>query len=99
MTRPRKSLRQMAAESDGREPMQIGGKPADVCPACGAAMFVDGVNRTAREIVRYVECRNRKCGRRFLSVQPPARLLREIGVDDDNSASGKPSLTLIGEAG
>jgi hypothetical protein len=62
-------------------------------------MFIDGVNRTKHEIVRYVECRNRHCGRRFVSYQPPAKLLREIGTDDDNSAGGNPSLTLVRNAG
>lgn len=73
--------------------MQIAGKPADACPYCGCGMFIDGVNRTDREIVRYTQCRNEKCGARFLSSQPPAKLLREV-----NSADGKPSLTLMREA-
>lgn len=72
--------------------MQIAGKPANVCPYCGAAMFVDGVNRTEYDIVRYVECRNKKCGKRFLTRQPPAKLVREVGNDD--SADGNQSLTL-----
>ena len=78
--------------------MQIAGKPAEVCPYCGAGLFVDGVNRTDMEIVRYVVCRNRSCGKRFLSKQAPAKLMREVGGDDDDSAHGKPSLTLHKEA-
>ena len=99
-TRPRKTLAQLARESRESEsgPVQIAGKPADVCPACGCVMFVDKVNRTQHEIVRYVECRNGNCGKRFLSSQPPAKLLREIGGDDDNSASGNPALTIVREA-
>jgi hypothetical protein len=96
LTRPppneRPSARQLA--SGNEQPKQIAGKPADVCPHCGCALFVDGVNRTDREIVRYVVCRNRRCGKRFKSVQPPARLLAEIGGEDD-SAHGNPSLTLV----
>lgn len=94
--RPPKTLQQYAAEANGTEPIQIAGKPADVCPYCGAAMFVDGVNRTQQTIVRYIECRNRKCGRRFMSSQPPAKLVREVG--DDDSVGGKPALTLVQES-
>lgn len=81
--KPRKTLSQMASEAASEQPMQIAGKPAATCPVCGTAMFVDGVNRTEREIVRYVQCRNERCGKRFLSVQPPAKLLREVGNDSD----------------
>lgn len=98
--KPRKTLQQMAAEAAGQsEPVQIAGKPATVCPACGATMFVDGVNRSVREIVRYVQCRNGRCGKRFLSIQPPAKLLREVGGEDDDSAGGNASLTVVSEAG
>jgi len=93
MTRkPPRSLQQMAAESAGNgQPMQIGGKPADKCPHCGAGMFVDKTQATGHQIVRYIQCR--KCNRRFVSSQPPARLVREL--DADNSADGKPHLTLV----
>ena len=74
--------------------LQVSGKPADRCPYCNCAMFIDGVNRTDREILRYVECRNPNCGKRFKSIQPPARLLSEITKDDDNSAGGKDVLTM-----
>lgn len=94
--KPRRTLQQMATEASGQQPRQIAGKPADVCPVCGAGMFVDGVNRTMHDIVRYVECRNPKCRKRFMSRQPPARLIREIG---DDSVGGKPALTLVSEAG
>lgn len=82
------------AEQD-KPPLQIAGKPATVCPYCGAGMFVDGVNRTQHDIVRYVECRNKACGKRFMSRQPPAKLVREI---DDNSADGIVGLTLVRES-
>jgi hypothetical protein len=93
-SKPRKTLAQMAKEASGQEPMQIAGKPADVCPHCGAGMFVDGVNRTDHDIVRYVVCRSNRCGKRFLTRQPPAKIVREVGGDDD-SVGGKPALTLV----
>lgn len=74
----RKTLVQLAAEAAGDSSGSIAGKPADKCPYCGAAMFVDGVNRTDFEIVRYVNCRNENCGKRFLSRQTPAKLVREV---------------------
>lgn len=88
--KPRKTLAEMAR--DGSQPMQISGKPADRCPYCGAAMLIDGVNRTQHDIVRYIECRNPQCGKRFMSRQPPARLVREIGAED--SAGGNQDLTM-----
>lgn len=93
--KPPKSLAQMAAEAarGGAEPLQIAGKPADKCPRCGCVLFVDGVNRTDHDIVRYVVCRNKQCGKRFLSRQPPAKLVREVG--DDDSVGGTARLTLV----
>lgn len=80
----RKTLREMA--SDQAQPaMQVGGKPASTCPYCGAGLFVDGVNRTDRDIVRYVICRNQHCGKRFMTHQVPAKIVREI---KPNSADG-----------
>lgn len=89
--KPRKTLTDMA-KGTAQQELQIAGKPATACPYCGCGMFVDGVNRTDREIVRYVQCRNQKCGRRFMSVQQPAKLIREI---EDNSAGGSCELTLL----
>lgn len=93
--KPRKSLSEMATPD--REPLQIAGMPADRCPYCGCVTFVDGVQRGEKEITRYIECRNKNCKRRFLSYQPAAKLLREIA--GDNSADGKPTLTLIKRVG
>lgn len=90
--RPQKSLAQMAREAAG-PPQSIAGKPAHVCPACGAGMFIDGVNRTEHDIVRYVQCRNKRCGKRFVSRQPPAKLVRE--VDGEDSVGGNASLTVV----
>lgn len=89
--KPRKSLMEMAGQE---EPKQIAGCPAGVCPYCGCATFVDGVTRTEKEVTRYVECRNSNCGRRFLTYQPAAKIVREIGIDDD-SAHGKQELQLL----
>lgn len=61
---------------------QIAGRPADVCPYCGCALFVTGTRQPAEMIRRYVACRNSSCGRRFESRQPPAVLAREIGSDN-----------------
>ena len=93
--KPRKTLMDMAGNGD---PVQIAGRPADVCPVCGCALFANGTNATDTNIVRYVVCRNRSCGKRFLSSQPPAKLLREVGGDEDSS-SGKPTLTLVRKIG
>jgi hypothetical protein len=41
-------------------------------------MFVGRTNTYETTIRRYVYCRNRRCGKRFVSSQPPATLVREI---------------------
>ncbi len=79
----------------GIEPQSVRGKPAAVCPYCGAGLLIDGTNRTEYDIVRYVECRNKNCGKRFMTRQPPAKLVKEI---KDSSVSGKPSLQLVRES-
>ena len=98
MSKARKTLAQMQREANGSEPVQIGGKPADVCPYCGCALFVARRMPSEKPIIRYVECRNQNCGKRFLSSQPPAQLLRETGDNDDVSISGIRSLTLHKES-
>lgn len=97
--KPRRSLQDMASSS--REPKLVAGRPADVCPYCGGGMYVDGVNRTEKEVTRYIECRNGNCRRRFLSYQPAAKLLREIRPveslqveREDDDADQKPTLRL-----
>jgi len=94
--KPRTPLNQMGQGNE--PPKQIAGQPAAVCPYCGAGMFVDGVNKTNHEIIRYIQCRNKGCGKRFMSKQPPAKLIREVGTDEDDSAHGKPALTLVRES-
>lgn len=86
--KPRIPLSQMG--KGAKPPLQIAGKPATQCPYCGAAMFVDGVNRTDTDIVRYVVCRNPRCGKRFMSRQPPAKLVREVGSDEGEPSAEYP---------
>lgn len=74
----RKTLAQMAAEAAENSGGSIAGQPADKCPHCGAVVFVDRTIRTDHEIVRYIQCRNTNCGKRFMTRQPPARLVREL---------------------
>jgi hypothetical protein len=79
------------------EPQTIAGKPADVCPYCGCGLFVNGTHTGSSKIDRYVVCRNRSCGKRFVSRQPPAFLLREIEkpIEDNFSSPGNEVLTLF----
>lgn len=78
--------------------MQIAGQPADVCPYCGCAMFTTGTRHGEQVTFRYVWCRNPACGKRFMSKQPPATLVREID-SDISSSSGQTDLSLYGETG
>ena len=80
------------------EPVTIAGKPADVCPFCGCALFVDRTNTLPTTIERHVYCRNASCGKGFLSRQPPAIIVREINQHDKISSSGKHRLTLHRES-
>lgn len=98
MTRPLPHERPTLAQLAGKQPMQISGKPADVCPYCGCAMFANGTRKPAAMIRRYVWCRNPKCGKKFESHQPPAVLVRELGQDDDSSSSGRGNLTVVRES-
>ena len=99
--KPRKSLTEMAAREP---PMNVAGMLATRCPYCGCDTFVNGVNRTDKEIARYIECRNANCRdssgkpRRFLTYQPPAKIVREI-TKDDNSAGGKSTLAFVRKVG
>ena len=85
MNRPAPHERPTAAQlRDGSEnPMSIAGRPADVCPGCGGAMFATGTRQGEQDTFRYVECRNQSCLRRFYSRQPPAIIIREIGDNTD----------------
>ena len=102
MTAPRKTLQQMQAEANGQEPMQIAGKPADVCPYCGCGMYAYKSERGDKDKFRYVQCRNAKCvdaagnRRRFYSRhQSSGTIVRELGTDDECSSFGNGRLTLI----
>lgn len=98
MTRkPPRSLSEMAREADGGVPMQIAGKPADVCPYCGAAMFAYHSETLTTRVERYVKCRNDNCGKRFVArapLKPPATIMREVG-NDEVSNFGTERLTLV----
>jgi hypothetical protein len=88
-----KTLAELAAIAAGRQPQQIAGKPADVCPYCGCAMFAHGTRQGEQMTFRYVHCRNPQCGRRFMSKQPPATLVREIS--ELPSSSGQSALQVF----
>lgn len=88
--RERRPLSEMA-NGDNR-PQQIAGKPADVCPGCGAGMFVTGTRQPGTNIQRYVKCRNDKCNKVFLSTQPPAVLVRQVSNLDESSSSGQETV-------
>ena len=62
--------------------MQIAGYPADVCPYCGCGLFANHTKTLATRIIRHVVCRNESCGKRFVSRQEAARLVREVKTDD-----------------
>jgi hypothetical protein len=103
MSEERPTLAELAAMNDranakrsDSESESVEGKPADICPFCGCAMFVYGT-RTAfvRDTRRYVECRN--CGEAFESKQPPAVIVRRIERRKD-SISGQPKLTIVRES-
>ena len=96
--KPRRSLTQMAQGGDART--EVAGRRADVCPYCGCALFVTGTRQGEAVTFRYVDCRNTACGKKFFSKQPPATLIREVGVEDGlTSTTGHARLTLRREAG
>ena len=94
----RPTLAELAAKSSEPTTSTINGKPADICPFCGAGMFVNGTNTLTTTIERHVYCRNEKCGRGFISRQPPAVLVREINRHDKISSSGIVQLTVHRES-
>ena len=92
----RPTAQELAGQS--QQGKSIGGKPADVCPYCGCAMFVEGTRKGETDSFRYVSCRNESCGRKFVSRQPPATLVREVNRRDVSS-SGQDGIKLYGEVG
>lgn len=58
--------------------MSIAGKPADVCPYCGAGMFANKTITRGTMIGRYRTCRN--CKRSFYTRQPVSNeeIVREV---------------------
>jgi hypothetical protein len=94
--RERRTLAQMA--TGDQQPMQVSGKPADVCPYCGCGMFVNGTRDGDSIKQQYVWCRNKTCGKRFIAKQPPATLIREVGISDVSSRTGRPAIALHEDA-
>lgn len=80
------------------EPAEIAGLPADVCPYCGCGMFANGKRKGQVDSFRYVVCRNQSCGRRFVSRQAPAMIVREV-TPRPSSSSGQGDIKLYGEVG
>ncbi len=78
----RPSARDLASRSNNSMPMQIAGCPADVCPYCGCSLFANHTKSLSTTIIRHVVCRNASCGKRFVSRQEAARLVREVKTDD-----------------
>lgn len=101
MTRPPPHERPTAQElaAGKTAPMQIAGKPADVCPYCGAGMFVKRTYGLETRTLRREKCRNPNCGKKFITRQPQKEFVREVLPDDEESSSVHPSLTLHRDAG
>lgn len=76
------------------KPATIAGRPADVCPYCGCAMFATGTRQGDSVTFRYVECRNSNCRdqsgnrRRFYSKQQRPVIVREVGDGDADGVVG-----------
>lgn len=65
--------------SGGNQSMSFAGRPANVCPHCGAGMFAYRTDTLDTRIIRYEQCR--ACSRKFVTRQQHAEIIREI----DNS--------------
>lgn len=74
------------------------GQPAVTCPACGCKMFIYKTTALDTRVVRYEECRNKKCRKRFLTKQPHREIIREIVSDDEDSSAGIRQLHVIRES-
>jgi hypothetical protein len=92
-----KTLAEMATVAAGAgQEIFIAGKPANACPFCGCVMFKDKTIAHKSVTIRYVQCRNGACGKRFVSRQSPEVLIREVGED---SSGGTKGLTVFRETG
>jgi len=74
----RPTARDVSDAANGRS-IQIAGQPADQCPYCGCGMFANRTTKLETRTIRYVNCRNAACGKRFVSRQPNATIVREVG--------------------
>jgi len=65
--------------------MSEAGKPS-VCPGCGCKQFKTYGTRTLSTgtVRRYILCRNPCCQKRYLEMQPPPRIVREIEPRDED---------------
>lgn len=92
--------RPTAAELAGMQQAFIAGQPAAQCPYCGCGMFVNRTESSATRIDRYEVCRNKNCGRRFITRQPPKVFVREVEPHESNeiSSAGKETLSVYREA-
>lgn len=74
----RPSAQQLAAGSTGQS--SFAGKPANVCPHCGCAMFAYRTTALETRIIRYEHCRN--CGKRFVTRQAQSEIVREVSPSE-----------------
>lgn len=71
----RPTAQQLANSGNGAS-ASMAGRPANVCPSCGAAMFAYRTTTLDTRILRYEQCRN--CARKFLTRQQHAEIIREV---------------------
>lgn len=95
----RPTAAELAAVTNGTN-MQatLAGRPASTCPYCGCTMFAYRTTTLKTRVERYEQCRNEKCGRKFVTKQLHAEIVREVGHDCEVSSTGKPQLTVHRES-
>jgi hypothetical protein len=88
MSKPRKTLAELAAEAEG----------GPVCPNCGCRQLERYKTEAGQQHdYRYRRCRN--CGTKVYTRQqkaPPEEIIRVVKECEDSQA-GKPQLTLVRE--
>ncbi len=60
-----------------------------VCPGCGCILFAYKTETLKTRIIRYEECRNPSCNRKFQTRQPHREIIREV-KPREVSSSGNP---------
>jgi len=81
------------SSNNGHSDNSMKGLPADVCPYCGCAMFVNGTQSLRTLTYRYVVCRNPNCRKKFYTKQSNPEIVREITKTDKDSSYGTEQLT------